>query len=79
MADLFELPAETAGAVKLTVTGRSRALIENHRGILEYSRERIEVAGGGTRLAVNGEALELAAMDRGALMIKGRILSVEFL
>ena len=57
---------------------RSRALIEDHRGLAGYSRERIEVNGGRTRLVINGEALELTAMDREALLVTGCILSVEF-
>lgn len=32
IADRLELPAGAAGLVKLTVMGRSRALIEDHRG-----------------------------------------------
>ena len=54
------------------------ALIEQHRGLAGYTHERIEVLGGRTRLIINGEALELAAMDREALLVTGRILSVEF-
>ena len=67
-----------AGLLKLTVMGRGRALIEQHRGLAGYTHERIEVLGGRTRLIINGEALELAAMDREALLVTGLILSVEF-
>ena len=78
IAGRLSLPAEAAGLMKVTVMGRSRALIEDHRGLAGYSRERIEVNGGRTRLVINGEALELTAMDREALLVTGRILSVEF-
>ena len=63
IADRLDLPAEAAGLLKLTVMGRGRALIEQHRGLAGYTHERIEVLGGRTRLIINGEALELAAMD----------------
>ncbi len=79
IADRLSLPAEAAGLMKVTVMGRSRALIEDHRGLAGYTRERIEVNGGKTRLIINGEALELTAMDREALLVTGRILSVEFI
>ena len=50
IAGRLDLPAETvAGVPKLTVTGRRRALIENHRGLLQYSRDCIEVDGGRVR------------------------------
>lgn len=78
IADRLDLPAEAAGLLKLTVMGRGRALIEQHRGLAGYTHERIEVLGGRTRLIINGKALELAAMDREALLVTGRILSVEF-
>ena len=61
LADRLDLPAEAAGLLKLTVMGRGRALIEQHRGLAGYTHERIEVLGGRTRLIINGEALELAA------------------
>lgn len=78
IAERLDLPAEAAGLLKVTVMGRGRALIEQHRGLAGYTRERIEVLGGRTRLVINGEGLELAAMDREALLVTGRILSVEF-
>ncbi|MFR3290919.1 MAG: YabP/YqfC family sporulation protein [Lachnospiraceae bacterium] len=54
--------------------GRGRALIEQHRGLAGYTHERIEVLGGRTRLIINGEALELAAMDRERPAGHGRTL-----
>ena len=42
IAERLDLPAESvAGVPKLTVTGRRRALVENHCGLLEYSHECI--------------------------------------
>jgi sporulation protein YqfC len=77
IAERFELPAETAGIVKLTVTGRRRLLVENHRGVLEYTRDRIEIGGGDVRIRVNGDGLELSAMDRDALLITGTLVALE--
>ena len=79
IAGRLDLPAETvAGVPKLTVTGRRRALIENHRGLLQYSRDCIEVDGGRVRLRIRGANLQLVAMDRSDLLISGVILSAEF-
>ena len=77
IADRLDLPAEAAGLLKLTLLGSSRALVESHRGISLYSRECIEVKGRGTLARIRGEGLSLAAMDRDALLIRGRILGVE--
>ncbi len=78
IADRLELPAGAAGLVKLTVMGSSRALIEDHRGLAGYTSRRIDVNAGRTRLVIHGEGLTLAAMDREALLVTGRILSVDF-
>ena len=77
LADRLELPEEALdGAAKLTVTAGRRALIENHRGILEYSRERIAVAFGRERLSLIGEGLRIVAMNRKELLICGELKEV---
>ena len=79
-AERFELPPEAvAGMPRITITGRSRVLVENHRGLLEYGEDTVEVAGGRIRVRINGTELQLRAMDRNDLVITGRILSVEVL
>jgi sporulation protein YqfC len=80
IAERFDLPPEVLpGVPRLTLTGTRRALVENHRGLLEYGRERVEINGGRVRLRLNGEDLELRAMDTGSILITGEIFSVEFL
>ena len=77
LAERLELPEEALdGAAKLTVTAGRRALIENHRGILEYSRERIAVAFGRERLSLIGEGLRIVAMNRKELLICGELKEV---
>ena len=79
-AERFELPPEAvAGMPRSTITGRSRVLVENHRGLLEYGEDTVEVAGGRIRVRIHGTELQLRAMDRNDLVITGRILSVEVL
>ncbi len=79
IADRRELPAGTMGQVRVTLSGSRSALVENHRGLAAYSRERVEVkTGAAGTLRIEGAALELCAMDRAALLVTGRILSVGF-
>ena len=78
-AAVFDLPGETAmGVVRVTLTGTSRAHIENHRGLLNYSEEEISLNGGRLIIKIRGEKLELAAMSDLELVITGRISSVEY-
>ena len=62
----------------LTVTGRRRALVENHHGLLAYSRECIIIDGGRTRVCLRGTDLQLVAMDSAAVLISGTIVCAEF-
>ena len=78
MAERFDLPAEAlAGLPKLTLTGTRRALVENHKGLLEYSAECITINGGKVRLRLLGTELELRAMDAGDIVVTGNIYTVE--
>lgn len=77
LADRLELPEDAlTGAGKLTVTAGRRALIENHKGILEYSRERIAVSFGRESLNLCGQELRIAAMNRRELLICGKLLEI---
>lgn len=79
LADSLELPQEAfAAAAKLSVTAGRRALIENHRGIIEYSRERIAVSVEKGRIIVGGHGLVLSAMNKSELLIDGKISMVEW-
>ena len=57
------LPEETAGALKVTLTGGDRALIENHRGLLDYNDGEVTAACPGGTVRVRGDGLLLRAMD----------------
>ena len=77
-AEIFDLPKDAvAGMPRLTVIGGSQVLVESHRGILTFSRELIEIDGGRVTLAIRGDGMELAVMNRMEILIKGRIISAE--
>lgn len=77
IAERLELPAEAAGLVKVTISGKRRVLVEFHRGILEYGPECIEVAVRAGKVRVVGSELELTAMDSEAVLITGAVSAVE--
>ena len=79
LCDRLELPREAAaGAVKLTVTDGRAALVENHRGLLEYGAEQIRVSTGRGQLVLRGSGLTLGAMSGRELLIRGRLQSAEW-
>lgn len=76
-ADRLMLPSEALGGVKLTLTGGTQVLIENHKGLLEYGDELITVSCGRQMVRVRGEGLSLMAMNSTSLIIKGQILGID--
>lgn len=70
-------PEAFTGAPRITISGDGRVLIEGHRGLLEYSAERIAAAGAGGRIIVKGEGLALASMSGRELVVTGRLWAVE--
>ena len=65
------------GSAKLSVYGKNRVLIENHKGILHYSENIIEVNARGMTVKILGDELSISAMDKNDMLITGRILSLE--
>ena len=78
LADAMDLPPEEAGAVKITLNGRRRAVVEHHSGLTGYTAECVEVGAGRDSVRILGSALELRAMDRETLLVAGQIAAVEF-
>ena len=80
VGETFDVPAEVAGGLpRVTVTGARRVLIENHRGLLDYDLDRIDVNTGVGIIRIRGEALEITAMSASELVAAGRIISAEFI
>ena len=64
LAQRLELPEEALlGALKLTVTGGRQALVENHRGLLDYSEERILISAIKGKLAISGTGIPVTTTD----------------
>ena len=77
LADKLELPEDVLlGSAKLTVTGGRSAVIENHRGVLEYTAERIVVAVPRGKVCLDGTGLRLKAMNKNELLVGGRIRNI---
>ena len=64
------------GLPRLELDGDRFLLVEGLDGIVEYGPERIRLAAGPLMLTVDGFELEIAAMDRAGLSVRGRIRTV---
>ena len=73
VADVLELPSEVAMDLpKITLAGQM-LLVENHKGIIEYSREKIRLRVGGGWLEISGQGMVLKALRNEELAIGGKI------
>jgi len=80
IADGMELAGEPLpGESLVEISGERRVLIENHRGMTQYSREKICVKVSFGAVAVLGCGLELTQMTRDRLVISGTIDTVSIL
>lgn len=76
-ANFFDVPAEVAaGSARITITGSSRVLIENHCGILEYMDSRVSVNCRRFAAVIQGRGLGLGAMNTKELVVTGDICAV---
>lgn len=66
----------TPGIPLLELVGCRQILIENHQGITEYSRERIQICVSYGQLCICGTCLELRQMGKFQLVICGNIDSI---
>ncbi len=78
IAAYFDIPAETLPNVpKLTVTGSSGIMIENHCGIRTFSDDLIEINCGKQVFRIRGSGFVLKKIDKDELKIKGKLLYAE--
>lgn len=74
----LDLPEDLpAGVPHLELVGDREFFMSQHRGVLSYSTERIEIGGGGLTICLLGSGLELVAMTGDELRIRGRLAAVE--
>lgn len=65
-------------SARVTLFGRSAALVEGQHGVVELSDARIRLKTGGGVLAVLGERLLLEELSLDAAMIRGEIATVTY-
>ncbi|MDD2443820.1 MAG: sporulation protein YqfC [Desulfotomaculaceae bacterium] len=79
-SEFLEIPGDVAMDLpKITLVGSVQLLIENHRGIIEYTREGIRVSVVEGEVAIAGENLMLRNILPDELYVEGEIHSIKFL
>lgn len=79
VSEAAHLPIDvTLGAPILTLTGRTKLVIENYRGIQEYTDLLIRVQTADGEIRITGKDLWVEYYTNLEMLIRGRIRSVEF-
>ncbi|MBS7303252.1 MAG: YabP/YqfC family sporulation protein [Lachnospiraceae bacterium] len=77
--DKLHFPKDiTQGAFILTAIGNSEIYIENYKGILEYSKNRIRIQGKNTYILIEGKNLTIDHYTEEDMLIKGHIFSIQY-
>lgn len=80
LAGALDLPRDAIRDLpRLTLIGQGELVVENHRGVALFDRERVLVELPGGRLEVCGHRLVIDRIDREELVVTGRIDVVRFL
>lgn len=74
----LDLPGELAiGVPSMELTGNRQFFMTQHKGVLAYSPETVEISGGSLLVRLTGRELQLLAMTETELRIGGWIEKVE--
>ncbi len=80
IVDSLKLPRDMMmGACIVTVMGNSQVLVENYRGILEYTQDCIMLQGKSCRIAICGCKLCIAYYTNEDMKIEGTISEIRYL
>lgn len=75
----LELPKDLMyGASIVTITGRTEVLIENYKGILEYTQDHIKIQAKNLKLTVIGKQLLIEYYTNEDMKVVGFIQSVAY-
>lgn len=76
----LDLPGELAhGVPHMELTGQRQFFMAQHKGVLSYSTELVEISGGSLVVRLTGRELQLLAMTESELRIGGTIEKLELI
>lgn len=79
MADILEIPKDLVLDIpKITLIGKNEFYLENHRGIIEYSTQRLRINLSRGFLEISGKNLEIKALMPDEIKIEGEISAFRF-
>lgn len=79
-SDFFEIPNDVMlDLPKIVLVGNLQVFIENHRGIVEYTTEKVRVKVGEGEFGITGSKLMLRNIKTDEICVEGQIKKLCFL
>ena len=79
VTEALELPKEIVlNLPKITMLGNGDLIVENYKGIIEYSEEKIRINTLSGTVRISGAGLIIKEITSEDMMVKGEIKSLEF-
>lgn len=66
------------GASIVTITGMTECILENHKGILEYTEEKMRILTKQGRIQIDGKGLQIIYYTSDEMKVSGKIEKIEF-
>jgi len=80
ISELFELPKDIVlDLPKVSMIGKNQMYIENHRGIIEYTMQRIRINSSLGVIRISGREMKIRNIGKEEIIIIGEITVIEFL
>lgn len=80
LSRVLELPESTlAGGLHIEMHANHEAVVENCRGVLEYTPTLIRLIAGGMVVKFSGRGLAIGSLNRNTTVVSGHITAVEFI
>lgn len=79
LVSLLELPGDAMlDIARITLVGDRELVVENHRGLLEYTPSRVVLAVPEGQLAIDGEGLSIGAISAEQVILAGKIQALRY-
>ena len=72
LSEKLDIPMELVGVkAKITVLGDEEITVENHKGIISFSKEYLEIATYKENISLYGDNFEICYISVGTMVIRG--------
>lgn len=79
LADVLDLPKDVVlDLPRVIAVGHLQVIVQNQRGLVEYTPERVVLGLASGRLVVRGEELRIGAVTAEEVTITGQVRAIEF-